>query len=527
MEILKNLLKKNNYIDSDKVFKAFGVNPCISENMKQHVKLWDDIYKNNAPWLQAETVFDMLYNPGKALKSLNLPKVITSELSRLATFDLDITLNKEKEQSHKNENTNKITKTNEKPTEQEQAVLNAIETIKNESSQIVEKLAAIGTIILKPNGSGFDVLTPFDFIPIAVDNKNNLTSVIFIDKIERGKDTFIRLEFHDLKDNGDYTIKNKAFLSSGRSYDLKEIPLNSLDDWADIQEETTFYNMEEPFFVVLKYPQANNIDETCGLGVSCFANSIEQFEDIDVAYTRLVDEINSSNKIVFVSNFAIDTNNHDVLRGKNSRLPNYVVGLEFGVNEETTIHEHNPQLQTEVRKSGINALLGYIGYQCGFSNGYFQFNEKTGLTTATQIEADQQRTVQTISLLREVIKNSIRKLFDITLTMSGIFDNIVASKNIEISFYFKDITANFEEDRKRNLKLVEKNILPKWKYLVEFEGYTEAEAKQMVSEANKDGGSEKQDDYGNQIEQLQKQYVEGNKRTKEETEEPDKGIHER
>ena len=111
--------------------------------------------------------------------------------------------------------------------------------------------------------------------------------------------------------------------------------------------------------------------------------------------------------------------------------------------------------------------------------------------------------------------------------MSGIFDNIIASKNIEISFYFKDITANFEEDRKRNLKLVEKNILPKWKYLVEFEGYTEAEAKQMVSEANKDGGSEKQDDYGNQIEQLQKQYVDGNKRATEETEEQDKGIHER
>ena len=527
MEILKNLLKKNNYIDSDKVFKAFGVNPCISENMKQHVKLWDDVYKNQAPWLQAETVFDMLYNPGKALKSLNLPKVITSELSRLATFDLDITLNNEKEQSNKNENTNKITKTNKQQTEQEKSVLNAIETIKNELSQIVEKLSAIGTIILKPNGSGFDVLTPFDFIPINVDNKNNLTSVIFIDKIERGKDTFIRLEFHDLKDNGDYTIKNKAFLSSGRSYDLKEIPLNSIDDWSEIQEETTFYNMELPFFVVLKYPQSNNIDENCGLGVSCFSNSIEQFEDIDVAYTRLVDEINSSNKIVFVSNFAIDTNNHDVLRGKNSRLPNYVMGLEFGVNEETTIHEHNPQLQTEVRKSGINALLGYIGYQCGFSNGYFQFNEKTGLTTATQIEADQQRTVQTISLLRKVIENGIRKLFDITLTMSGIFDNIVASKNIEISFYFKDITANFEEDRKRNLKLVEKNILPKWKYLVEFEGYTEAEAKQMVSEANKDGGSEKQDDYGNQIDQLQKQYVEGNKRTKEETEEPDKGIHER
>lgn len=527
METLKSLLKKDKFIDNDKIFKAFGVSPCISENMRQHIKLWDDIYKNNAPWLQAETVYDMLYNPGKALKSLNLPKVIASELSRLATFDLEITLNKENEQEKEQATSVDYAKANEQPNENEQAILKIIETIKEQAPQVIETLSAVGTIILKPNGCGTDILTPFDFIPITVDNKNNLTSVIFIDKIERGKDTFIRLEFHELKDNGDYTIKNKAFLSSGRSYDLKEIPLNSIDDWKEIQEETIFYNIETPFYVVLKYPQANNIDECSGLGSSCFSNSIEQFEDIDIAYTRLVDEINSSNKIVFVSNFAIDTNNHDVLRGKNSRLPNYVMGLEFGVNEETTIHEHNPTLQTEERANGINTLLGYIGYQCGFSNGYFQFNRKTGLTTATQIEADQQRTVQTISLLRKVLENSIKKLFYITITMGGIFDNIKTKKNIEMSFYFKDITANFEEDRQRNLKLVEKNILPKWKYLVEFEGYTETEAKQMVEEANKDGGSEKQDDYGNQIDQLQKQYVEGNKRVTEETEEPDKGIHER
>ncbi len=96
----------------------------------------------------------------------------------------------------------------------------------------------------------------------------------------------------------------------------------------------------------------------------------------------------------------------------------------------------------------------------------------------------------------------------------------------ETSFYFKDITSNFEEDRKRNIELVKCNILPKWKYLVEFEGYTEEEAKEMVKEANDDGGSQRQDDYGNQMKQLDEQYRKGDKVIEAETEEPDKGINE-
>ena len=48
----------------------------------------------------------------------------------------------------------------------------------------------------------------------------------------------------------------------------------------------------------------------------------------------------------------------------------------------------------------------------------------------------------------------------------------------------------------------------------------------MVKEANNDGGSQLQDDYGNQLNQLKEQYQKGNKVIEEETEEPEKGINE-
>jgi hypothetical protein len=62
--------------------------------------------------------------------------------------------------------------------------------------------------------------------------------------------------------------------------------------------------------------------------------------------------------------------------------------------------------------------------------------------------------------------------------------------------------------------------------LVNFEGYTEEEARRLVAEANEDGGSERQDDYGNQMDQLQEQYQKGTKTVYAETEETDKGQRE-
>ena len=58
----------------------------------------------------------------------------------------------------------------------------------------------------------------------------------------------------------------------------------------------------------------------------------------------------------------------------------------------------------------------------------------------------------------------------------------------EALYDFGDITYNEEEDRARNLALANAGYIPKWQYLVRFEGYSEEEAKKAVMEAT--GGKE-------------------------------------
>lgn len=503
MGIFGNLFKHFqivDYFESDKLYKAFEVEPCINDLERDLLKQWRDIYIDKAAWIveRGNTLQDYLNSENRQLRSLCMAKSVCSEIARLTALDIDIQLT---------------------GSERAKYLQIIIDDLKSRLQNDVELSAAVGYIVLKPNIDVIDIITPFDLIPIRYDGKT-LFECIFIDKIEKDNDVYIRCEHHNYIDETRYIIRNKAFLSKDKSYDMQEIPLTALEEWSGIKEEVNLVGCEHPLYTVFKMPTANNIDIHSNMPMSCFSGCIQQLEDLDYAYTNFAHEVYNSNKIMFVSQYVID----NMKRGRTD-LPDFVKGLEFGVGGENTIQEFNPEILVEKRRDQINLLLSFIGYKCGFSNGYFQFSEKTGLVTATQIEAEQQQTINLIGSIRTELEYSLKQLIECIDYLADMYG--LAPRGVyESSFYFKDITSNFEEDRKRNIELVKCNILPKWKYLVEFEGYTEEEAKELVKEANDDGGSQRQDDYGNQMKQLDEQYRKGDKVIEAETEEPDKGINE-
>ena len=63
----------------------------------------------------------------------------------------------------------------------------------------------------------------------------------------------------------------------------------------------------------------------------------------------------------------------------------------MGVDADSTVYEHVSTLLTEQRIKDINSILAMISTKCGFSQGMFVLDEKTGMMTATQVEADDQK----------------------------------------------------------------------------------------------------------------------------------------
>ena len=162
-------------------------------------------------------------------------------------------------------------------------------------------------------------------------------------------------------------------------------------------------------------------------------------------------------------------------------MPDMVKNV-FGDGVNTFYQEINPTLQTETRIMGINALLSQIGYKCGFSNGYFVFNESTGIQTATGVEAEQQRTIQFIKDVRDKLEVCLDGVLYALNVFADLY-KLAPYGPYEVVYDFGDITYNREEDRARWYGYASQNRIPFWYYLVKFEGMTEEEAKAMVEEA--------------------------------------------
>ena len=166
-----------------------------------------------------------------------------------------------------------------------------------------------------------------------------------------------------------------------------------------------------------------------------------------------------------------------------SSLPDYIKLVDGDTSTESDVyHEINPTLNTDTRLTGINALLSQIGYKSGFSNGYFVFNESTGIQTATQVEADQQRTMQFIKDVRDKLESCLDGLLYALDVFASLY-KIAPNGSYDIAYDFGDITYNRDEDRVRWWGYVQAGKVPAWMFFVKFEGMTEEEAKAMTAEA--------------------------------------------
>ena len=94
-----------------------------------------------------------------------------------------------------------------------------------------------------------------------------------------------------------------------------------------------------------------------------------------------------------------------------------------------------------------------------------------------------QRTLSTCTDIQLNFKQAIEGLvyaLDVYLTLY----NTVADDAFDVSYYMRDLFVNVSEDRTRAFQLAQSGYIPKWKYLVDYEGYSEEEAKRMVEEAS-------------------------------------------
>ena len=451
----------------------FNIQAAEFPEMESLINRCANIYRGAPEWLDDED----------NIKTINFAKTVCSETARLTTLAIGIQIGGSARATWLQKKINKVY---------------------FQIRHWVEYGCAYGTVFIKPNGESLDVFTPADVMIVDYDNQE-IKGIIFKDSYTVGRKYYTRLEYHRFVETTvdgvttyPYYVSNRAYVSKspqsiGNKIDLKQTK------WADLMADTppilkaNGEKLDGPLFGVLRTPQANNVDISTPLGLPVFAEGIEELGDIDVAYSRNAGEIKDSQKIALLDDRLLMPSGTPVSamspRGMENRrnemkLPHYVKNV-FGQDEKEFYQEINPQLNTDARLAGINALLSQLSYKCGFSSGYFVFNEKTGMVTATQVEADDRRTIQFIKDVRDKLEDCLNGVIYALNVFADLYD-LTPVGVYETTYDFGDITYNREEDRARWWQYVVQGKVPAWLFFVKFEGMTEEDAKAMVKEAQPD-----------------------------------------
>lgn len=446
----------------------FGVETIESDVMKAALNDWVNIYQGKPDW----TLPDDRGNID--IESFNFAKKLCNETARLTTLALGITV----EGSARADWINSFMES-------------YIARMKNEEC---EKACAFGYIILKPNGEGIDYVMPWDFCPTH-ETDGKIDGGIFFDHYHEPGDKwyYTRLEWQRFEDVSEdvriFRITNKTYKATGANGIGKECNIKETV-WANLQEDVAYENIEQPLFSIFKMPLSNNIDMSSPLGVSIFSNAQKELKSLDIAWTRLEDEIFDSQKITFLGDMLIDEPGRPVrsrfapggaVDKTGKALPRHVRILP-GSNTGDEYHEVNPALQTADRLSGIDHFLNLVGVKCGYSTGQFVLNGRTGHVTATQVEADDRETIQYIKQIRDSFQTATDGLIYALDKYADIY-NLAPVGVYEVNYDFGDITYNWEEDRARHWQYVTMGKYPLWLYYVKFEGMSEEEAKAVAAEA--------------------------------------------
>lgn len=436
--------------------EEFDIRPIVSTEMDTLLSICADTYKGTPMWLNAKD----------HIKTINFAKALCSETARLTLLGAKI-------------------KFDDGP--RGQYLQEEIDKVYYNIRKWFEYGCAYGTIILKPNGDSIDIVTPNNFT-VTEEENGNITAVVFQDqrRARDGKHFYTRLEYHR-KENDVYIITNKTYYSESKTSLGDPIEIGATP-WSNLQEEVRIENVDGNLYAVLKMPQANNVDIDSPMGMPIIYDCLEELKDLDIAYSRNAKEILDSKRTILLDSDRMLLNTAGSIKNVNwdrvrdsAGLPDMIKAVDGGQTDHI-YQEINPLIQTPVRLEGINALLSQIGYKVGFSNGYFVFNEKMGIQTATGVEASQQRNIQYVKDMRDMLESCLSELISAINTFADLY-NLAPLGEYEVNFDFGDITYNYEEDRQRWWNYVVTQKVPAWMYFQKFEGMTEEEAKAMLVEA--------------------------------------------
>lgn len=500
----------NKMIGRKTIEQTLHINTTISSEMEGAIQLWQDMYKNHAPWLHEPSFAD----PSR-VTSLGIPALIASEKARMALLEWQSEITTPTVSEDNDDNSTELKKETPKSDKGRAEYLDTqYKKLKRHIRRQLEYGIAMGGLVIKPyivNNENDNVRTmttedgnrvtkstkpkydmEFDFVqadsfyPLAFDANGKITEAAFIQSKVDKDVIYRRLEYHKWENNT-VTVINKAYKSTNTRTDTsgvdlgQEVPLKVVPEWSALSEKTVINDVDRPLFAYFKMPEANTIDTLSPLGVSGYSRVVNLIKDADMQYSRLLWEYEGGEMAIDVDRDALrewtDEKgvHHTIKPILQQRLFREV---DLGNNSDT-YEPFAPALRDNSYTNGLNSILMHIEDATGLSRGTLS-DVGIEAKTATEIKILKQRSYSANSEIQRALQYTLEDVIYIMDVYCDLYD-ITPEGEYDVSFEWDDsILVDMDTELSKRLSLQQNGLVSKVENRMWYFGETERQAKEAL-----------------------------------------------
>lgn len=439
---LKGVLRR--MFARESVETVTGEQITLSNEMIQSLELWEHMLEGNAPWVE-RTQED-------GVKSLKLESAICREFANVSLSEMETKLENES--------------------------LNALyQDALSGMNEAMQDGLGLGSFVVKPIASTgeYEYIPANRIVPLEYGSGNKLRRVAFIQVKPIGDyDVYYRLEIHELIDGG-LRVTNRAYRGTQGDFGMP-IQLTDVEEWASLEEQTFYPNMDRMDFGFYRNPIPNRIDGSAN-GVSIFNDAIQSIRKADIQFGRIDWEYSSGERLVF-ADYTTVKKTQDNQGAFHWKAPKGKDRMFVGVNgADDQWTEHSPALRDASYINGLNEYKRQIEFACSLAYGDLSKNESVE-KTAQEIKASKNRKYNMVNAIQ---KNLRQCLEDLAWAIA--FYNAQYNTDIGFQCVFHDsIKTDEDTERQLDIRDVQMGFMSKVDYRMKWYGETEEQAQQKIAQ---------------------------------------------
>lgn len=307
--------------------------------------------------------------------------------------------------------------------------------------------------------------------PFTVDDED-ITECGFVTK--HGKKVYISM--HLLGDDGNYEIHNL-------------VGTENTSGSIDIDETAGYvFKTKSPrkWFQIIRPNVANNIAPDSPLGISIYANAIDQLETTDIVFDTFGVEYQYGRKRVYASAEAMtisgDGDTRATFDENDIVFYQFPKGAAIGSDDKPYVQESTGELRAEAFVSGMNEALNFLSTRVGLGENRYKY-DASGITTATQVISENSAMFRNVKKHEIIIDAALRGLVDTIIYAASTFAGATVKQDATVKVQFDDsIIEDKTAERERDRQDVAAGLMAKWEYRVKWYGETEEQAKKWEAD---------------------------------------------